>query len=387
MFMFLILTNKAILCLFFPINQAILVKNDKEIIEMAKIISAHDKFFRSAMQNQPVAMEFFQHYLPSPLCEGLSLDTIKLQNSTYIDKDFQETVSDLVFNCRYKEGDKSNSEEEARVVLLVEHQSTPDQLMPFRVYHYMFNFLHGQLKERAQKHAKDKLNAVYALVFYHGKQTPYPYSMNLADSFYDPLNIMNGMFPVPVNLIDANQITEEELKQQNLFGLMASALKHSRDSDVGRRIIEDMKSLAQIQQLMDLSPELTLNLSTTYLNYMLIVGNIVNLKQFVQGIAQLPEPIRGETMTAAEQLRAQGREEGLEEGMEKGMEKGIEKGMEKGIEKGIEKGMEKGMERGIEKGTVKVAINSLKEGIEPRFIARITGLDLAVILKLKAQLE
>ncbi|MFT4926646.1 MAG: flagellar biosynthesis/type III secretory pathway protein FliH [Phenylobacterium sp.] len=88
---------------------------------------------------------------------------------------------------------------------------------------------------------------------------------------------------------------------------------------------------------------------------MLFVGNIVDIKQFVQGIAKLPESIRGEAMTAAEQLRALGREEGREEG--------------------------------LEEGTVKVAINSLKEGIEPRFVARITGLELAVILKLKARLE
>ncbi|MFT4926645.1 MAG: putative transposase YdaD [Phenylobacterium sp.] len=63
---------------------------------MSSKISPHDKFFRSAMQNLPVALEFFQHYLPAPLCKGLNLDTIKLQNSTYIDKDLRETVSDLV---------------------------------------------------------------------------------------------------------------------------------------------------------------------------------------------------------------------------------------------------------------------------------------------------
>ena len=60
-------------------------------------------------------------------------------------------------------------------------------------------------------------------------------------------------------------------------------------------------------------------------------------------------------MTAAEKLRALGREEGLEQGIEKGLEK--------------------------------VAINSLKEGVDPQFVARITGLKLTVILKLKAQLD
>jgi hypothetical protein len=34
---------------------------------------------------------------------------------------------------------------------------------------------------------------------------------------------------------------------------------------------------------------------------------------------------------------------------------------------------------------VEIAINFLKEGVEPSFVARNTGLELAVVLKLKAQ--
>ncbi|NQZ09033.1 MAG: hypothetical protein HRT35_17900 [Algicola sp.] len=60
-------------------------------------------------------------------------------------------------------------------------------------------------------------------------------------------------------------------------------------------------------------------------------------------------------MTAAYKLRAWGREEGLAQTSKKVFEE--------------------------------IAINALKEGADPRFVARITGLDLPVILKLKAQLE
>ena len=68
-------------------------------------------------------------------------------------------------------------------------------------------------------------------------------------------------------------------------------------------------------------------------------------------------------MTGAEQLRAMGREEGLAESREKNWEKGREEAREE------------------------IAINSLKEGFEPRFVSRITGLELAVILKLKLKLK
>ena len=219
----------------------------------------------------------------------------------------------------------------------------------------------------------------YALVFYHGKQTPYPHSMNLADNIFDPLKIMDGMFPIPVPLIDINEITDDELEQQQLLGIMTSALKYSRDPDVARYIVVDMKRFAQLLKSMDLSKVQELNFSNTYLTYMFSVGTIANVKWFAQAIKQLPEPVRGEIMTAAEQFKAWGREEGLEKGREEGREEGREKGRVEGLEKGREEGIEEGLE--------KAAIYSLKEGIDPQFVARITGLELAVILKLKAQLE
>jgi predicted transposase/invertase (TIGR01784 family) len=68
------------------------------------------------------------------------------------------------------------------------------------------------------------------------------------------------------------------------------------------------------------------------------------------------------------------REEALEEGMEKGMEKGLEKGLEEGMEKGLEKGMEKAAEN--------IAVNLLRNGANPEFIAKGTGLSLEKILRL-----
>ena len=44
-------------------------------------------------------------------------------------------------------------------------------------------------------------------------------------------------------------------------------------------------------------------------------------------------------------------------------------------------------ERGREHGLELAAINLLKEGSDPRFVAKITNIELAVVIKLKAQLE
>lgn len=181
---------------------------------MVNITNPHDKYFRASMQEAAVYQPFFQQYLPKSLLSVMDVTQFKLGDSSYIDEDLQATFSDLVYSCRY--GEQASSQ--AKMILLVEHQSTPDKLMPFRVYHYLFNMLYKDLKGRPTSKAKDKLPVVYALVFYHGKQTPYPYSLKLADCFDDPLNMMRKFFEEPVPLIDINQIGDDELKQQQLLG-------------------------------------------------------------------------------------------------------------------------------------------------------------------------
>ncbi|MFT4928950.1 MAG: putative transposase/invertase (TIGR01784 family) [Phenylobacterium sp.] len=320
---------------------------------MANPISPHDKYFRSSMQNSAIARQFFHCHLPQQLRVGFNFNAMTQLNSTYIDDSLQETISDLVFSCPYDSevNEAEDGESDVKLVLLVEHQSTPDRLMAFRVFHYLFNLLHSLLKQQPESQSQHKLPAVYAMIFYHGKQTPYPYSMNLMDSFDDPLNIMQGMFSKPVHLVDINQVQDSELKKQQLLGIMSGALKHSRDRDISRYLLQLTDRLNSV----DLSDDLALKFLRTTLNYLLGVGNTADVEQFIKGGLQLAEPVRGEFMTIAEQLRAMGAEEGLE--------------------------------KGLKKGRKEIAINLLEEGLDPHFVARNTGLELDVILKLKAKLK
>lgn len=318
---------------------------------MADFNNPHDKFFRASMQNPPIAQAFFQQYLPTTLLDALDVNSFKLEDSSYIDAQLQETFSDLVFSCHYNENvDKP----QANLVLLVEHQSTADRLMAFRVFHYLFNMLYRIYKERPQNSKKDKLPPVYALVFYHGKQSPYPFSLKLQDCFDDPLKLMEDVLTQPVPLIDVNEFDDDALKQQQLLGIMTGAIKHSRDRSIDGYLMSLLNNLNS----MDLEGSLALNFVKSVLNYLLVVGNVTDVQQFVANAKQLPQPVKGEIMTAAEQLIALGREEGLE----------------------------KGLEKGREENRTEVAINLLKEDAEPKFVARITGLDLTVVEKLKTSL-
>ena len=63
-------------------------------------------------------------------------------------------------------------------------------MMPFRIHHYLFGVLHSHWKQHPDK----PLPPVYALLLYHGSDTPYPYSLNLLDCFED-----HARHPVPAH--------------------------------------------------------------------------------------------------------------------------------------------------------------------------------------------
>ena len=128
---------------------------------------------------------------------------------------------------------------------------------------------------------------------------------------------------------------------------MIGALKHGGDPDIKHYL----SNLTRLLNSIDFTSEMRLKFVNTLLYYLMRVGNTKDFKQFIHNGQQLTEPVRGEFMTIAEQLKAMGAEEAREATQEE------------------------------------IAIKSLKENADPRFIERITGLDLKTILELKAQLD
>ena len=232
-------------------------------------------------------------------------------------------------------------------------------MMPFRVLHYLCGMLNSYMKQNPNT----LLPAVYTLVFYHGEQTPYPYSLSLEDCFDDPLKLIPDMVTKPLRLIDVNQLSDKELKQQEWVGPMALAMKHIRQANLNPYAIDILASLPwaldsiQEREMLDL-----------LLKYLLRGGNIKDVNVFMkQHAEQLSRPVRRAVMTAAEQLEAIG----------------LEKGMQKGLEKGKQQGRQEGLQQGELEKAKDIALKMLNEGIDAAFISKITGLSSADIERLK----
>jgi len=182
----------------------------------SKHINPHDRCFRMLMQNSKVATEFFTKHLPQEIKNQVSLHSLELQKESHISDDLSLQVTDLLFTADF-------NGELGYIYLLIEHQSKPEKLMPFRILKYMTAIM----EEHLHKHQTTILPIVYPMVMYSGKEH-YNYSMNLFDLFGGQKELVVNTFFKDYQLVDLSKISDEELKQLLWYGTLARAMKSVR---------------------------------------------------------------------------------------------------------------------------------------------------------------
>ncbi len=263
---------------------------------------AHDKYFKHALSNPEVAKEFLTAFLPKHMLEKIDLSKLECQPGTYIDPDLVDRYSDVVFSVGF------NQEHTAYLYVLIEHQSTADPDIVFRTLGYSMRFM----LDHAKKTGINKFPVLFPFVYYHGKDTPYPYSLNWEEAFESGFDSLTRTLTNPLHLIDLNQISEQSLRSyQWLYGV-AVTMKYIRDPNLASWLTQ---GLEQMSSLPTDSTVIDLILSTIY--YVINRSDSIDMDQIKEEILpHLPKPAQEGVMTLAERLRIEGREEGREEGCE-----------------------------------------------------------------------
>ncbi len=273
--------------------------------QSSRIVHAHDAFVRTVMSDMRIAREFFTVHLPDDIKSLINLDHLILQPRSYIDDVRKESTVDMLYKTLM-------NEEEAYLYLIVEHQSSPDELMPFRMLKYTCNVMDHHIKTSKQK----KLPLVYPLVIYHAERT-YPYSTDIKDSVAAPREIIERYFLKPFQLIDLGRIDDQELKQHAWVGVMEFVLKHI----FARDILPFLQDIAEI--LRSIACSGGRDFVSIVLQYALERGELKNKPAFFELInTQISSEVGEKVMTLAEQLRAEGVQQGKIEVAERLLAKG-----------------------------------------------------------------
>jgi predicted transposase/invertase (TIGR01784 family) len=257
----------------------------------------HDAVFRQYLSQPDVARDFMMLHLPPALKAICQLDSLKLESGSFIDDDLRAYYSDVLYSLKSVGG-------HGVIYILIEHQSSPDRHMAFRLLRYAIAVMKRHL-DLGHK----TLPLVVPILFYQGKATPYPYSLNWLEAFGD-LALAHWLYTTPFPLVDITIIPDEEIMTHRRMAMLTLLQKHIRQRDLAE-LLEPLVSLlikgdANEQPL------------TTLINYMLQAGECRNSGEFMEALTTRAPEYRETFMTIAEQWREEGHRAGHREGVVQG---------------------------------------------------------------------
>ncbi|WLS81054.1 Rpn family recombination-promoting nuclease/putative transposase (plasmid) [Erwinia pyri] len=293
----------------------------------------HDATFRQFLTQPEIARDFMELHLPAELRALCDLSTLKLESGSFVEDDLRQYFSDVLYSLKTTAGD-------GYVHVLIEHQSSPDRHMAFRLLRYAVAAMQRHLEAGHRK-----LPLVIPVLFYTGKRNPYPYSTRWLDEFDDPAvaeKLYGGAFP----LTDITVIPDDDIMDHRSMAALTLLQKHIHQRDMAA-LTDRLATLLMADYLS--SPQVT-----ALIHYLLQAGESADSEAFVRELAQRVPQHGDALMTIAQQLE--------------------QKGIEKGRQEGIQLGEQQGIEKGEREATLKIARTMLQNDLDQNIIMQMTGL-------------
>lgn len=294
----------------------------------------HDALFKTFLKYPETARDFIEIHLPSRLRTLCDLTTLELKPASFIEENLRAYYSDVLWSMKTSEGD-------GYIYVVIEHQSSPDTHMAFRLMRYAIAAMQSHLDA-----GHDTLLLVVPMLFYHGIDTPYPFSLCWLDEFDNPA-LAHQLYLSAFPLVDITVVPDDDIMQHRRVALLELMQKHIRRRDL-------MGLADKVASLLTTGTTNDSQLKALF-NYLLIQhGHKPRFSRFMRKLAQQVPGYKESTMNIVEKIRRAGQRKGLREGMQRGLEKGLAEGRRE--------------------EALRIAGSMLEDGLPRELIVRITGL-------------
>lgn len=261
---------------------------------------AHDLTFRSAMSDLRVAKDVLRHYLPDIIRQKINLDKLKLENGTFIDPVLNTFHTDILYSVTLV---NSPSNEKTYIYTHIEHQSTNDPMISFRMLKYSVRIIERHLKNTGNK----TLPLIIPILIYNGDKI-FSDNLSVFDLFGEHKALAQQYMFNKFHLVDMNTIPDEEIRQHKWSCLLEMIFKHIRSRNI-MLILEEMTEIFNrfIERKAD-------DYVLTMLKYIIEKSSIKDRQKFLHWVRKnLPKKLEEKTMTLAEQWKQEGIEIGIQQ--------------------------------------------------------------------------
>ncbi|EMY4689134.1 Rpn family recombination-promoting nuclease/putative transposase, partial [Yersinia enterocolitica] len=98
----------------------------------------HDALFKNFMTQPATACDLLEFHLPPELRQLCDLSTLRLESGSFIENNLRACYSDVLYSLKTTAGN-------GYVYALIEHQSSPDKHMAFRLMRYAIAAMQSHL--------------------------------------------------------------------------------------------------------------------------------------------------------------------------------------------------------------------------------------------------
>ncbi|MGV8165579.1 MAG: Rpn family recombination-promoting nuclease/putative transposase [Alkaliphilus sp.] len=242
------------------------------------------------------------NYLPKNILDIINTNEMQVIKDSFIEKDLQETFSDLLYKVKMKE-------KTVYVYILFEHKSYPYRLIAFQLLKYITKIWELLIKQN-DVGKNGELSLIIPVVFYHGKEK-WKISSKLSAIVEETPEDLDVYLPdFKYVLCDLSKYSDEELKGGAILRIFLELTKH---------VYTYESFLKKLQEIMIIFMELRgkeagIEYFKVVVKYLLSTRDDLTMRDIVEAVKQTVPERSGDLMTIAQRLR----DEGIEKGIEKG---------------------------------------------------------------------
>lgn len=328
-----------------------LIKEEKEKYEIENV---HDKLYKYLLSSPKEAKRLIQWYLKVEI-EG----NLEKYNSSYITSQYKNKEADIVYKLEKRE-----------IYFLIEHQSTVDRTMPYRMLAYSMEILRDVTNKKDMKKKDYKFPLVVPIVLYTGKEK-WDVKENI-EEIQEKLKEYKQKANT-YKLIDVNRYTKEEIIEDDTIVLKVAMIERSKNEETVKENINKI-----YERILKETEEIKEEHIEKLIEVMKIIYRKTIDKKVIEEIENKIEKGGKDMEEIAEMIRKE-----VEEKMEKKRVIGIKEGKVIGIEEGKVIGIKEGKIIGIEEGIKRIVKRMIKENIDINTICEITNLSKEEVERMK----
>ena len=317
-------------------------EDDEEYYTNSNYNSKHDKLFKAILSDKIEAAKFMNNVIKMEY--KIKAEKLELYNKEYITTMFEKMESDIVYKIAEK-----------NTYIIIEHQSTVDRTMPYRIFQYTGELLRNVIDKEKIKNIDYKQPRIISIVLYTGDRT---WNIEYVDDLQEPLAGYSKIKPL-YRLVDVNKFSKSELLEDDLMVSKAMLIEKEKS------IEGILKALEQINKKLSInSDKRQMQLFITIVRYVLLSINDEETRKKLEKEIEKMKGVEANMLHATMVLNKEFKER---------------------TNKAMADGRVKGRTEGRKQEKIATAKRLLKKKMKPDFISEITGLSIEEIEKLKEE--